>query len=59
MTARATFRQSDLTKAIKAAQDAGMAVEEIVIGPTGARLKFVAESVKPADGPRPKEWPKA
>lgn len=46
MTARATFRQSDLTRALRAAQDAGLPVVRTEIGPDG-RIIMVHEGEAP------------
>lgn len=51
---RAPFRQADLRRALKGAQEAGMAVARIEIGPDG-RIAIIAgmEASEPADGVNP------
>ena len=60
MTTRATIKQADIERAIRACIEAGLVVAEIVIEADCARVKFgVAESRDTPEGPKPKQWPKA
>lgn len=60
MTKRATVTEADMRRAIKAATDCGLRVQECVMKPTEIRLVFinVEENPKKGDSPKPKEWPR-
>lgn len=54
---RASVKQSDIDRAIRAAKAAGLTIAEIIIEPKSARLKLVAQTAPMLEGPKPKEWP--
>lgn len=56
MTARATFRQADLTRALKAAKEADCLLAGVEIRPDGSiLLKFIEDRDEPK-GIGPAEW---
>lgn len=62
MTTRASIRQVDIARAIRAALDAGLSVAEVLVEHGQARVliakKPVAESPATDAGLAPKAWPK-
>ena len=52
MRRKPAFTQSDLTRAVKAAQAAGMAIGEVVLLPTGEiRLRALQDAIASRDRP--------
>ena len=60
MAKRATVTEADMRRAIKAATECGLQVQECVMKPSEIRLVFsnVEEKAKTDDNPKPKEWPR-
>jgi hypothetical protein len=60
MAKRATVTEADMRRAIKAATECGLQVQECVMKPTEIRLVFsnVEEKPRSNDNPKPKEWPR-
>jgi len=60
MARRATVTEADMRRAIKAATECGLQVQECVMKPSEIRLVFVnvEENPKPDNNPKPKEWPR-
>ncbi len=58
MVKRATVTEVDMRRAIKAATECGLTIQECVMNPTEIRLIFVNvdEEPNPDKNPRPKEW---
>lgn len=59
MVKRATVTEADMRRAIKAATECGLQVQECVMKPSEIRLVFsrVEETRKTDETPQPKEWP--
>lgn len=60
MAKRATVTEADMRRAIKAAAECGLQVQECVMKPSEIRLVFsnVEENPKLDDNPKLKEWPR-
>lgn len=51
MTARATFKQSDVARAMKGVQAAGQKVERVEIDPSGKIVIYTESTAANDDGP--------
>lgn len=61
MPRRPTVTQADMTRALKAARDAGLAVSACILTPQQAVIKFgdeipVDPEITTPENPQPKQW---
>jgi hypothetical protein len=52
----ATFKQQDVTRALRASRAAGIEVQSFEVDNTGKIVVVAAQSAKDTNGKRPDEW---